>query len=111
MRVIADGVGGAELRLWTESGADPTALVRPAPSAAAPLGPPTTVLKSVPGVSSRAPECVYRAWSFGDESSTYRVVTDLGCTQLANGVPPMGSVAQVVRVTAARGTETLWCVE
>lgn len=113
VRVVADGSGGAELLLWPEPGGDPTALIRPPADGAAPPGPPTSTLKSQPAGRPDVPQCAFRNWTFEDDTATYSVVTDLGCLKMtgANGVPPMGSVAQVVRVTPQRGRETLWCVE
>lgn len=100
LRLTADGTGGVDMKLYpNEAFPNPNKM------------PPTLSAKGTP-VTSKFPECAFRIWSFTGSPITYSVVSTLSCIDQANDVvPPMGSIGQMTRVSAAKGTETVWCIE
>lgn len=92
--VTADGIGGAELRMWRSAAA---------------TGPPgVEVLRGTP-TAEAAGLCAWRAWSFADGTSNY-TVAEVGC--LPAIVPaPWGTVARVTQQTPGAQDDGAWCYE
>jgi len=101
LRLISDGQGRADFGLWP-----PAAY----PNAAS--MPPVVKAKSAPPAPPRTPDCAFRTWSFPGAPVSYEVVSTLSCiSDKEDVIPPMGAVGQLTRVSAAKGTETVWCIE
>lgn len=100
LRLTADGQGRADMGLWpNEAFPNPNRM------------PPTIAMRGT-GRPPRTPDCAFRAWSFSGSPVSYEVVSTLSCIEQTDDViPPMGSVGQVTRVSAAKGTEVVWCIE
>lgn len=100
LRLTADGKGGADMGFWPHD-------AFPNPNKM----PPTVTVKGT-GAPARTPDCAFRVWSFPGSTVSYSVVSTLSCIdQQENEVPPMGSIGQLTRVTAGKGTEVVWCIE